>query len=380
MARAMMDINGRVRAFSAILAVALLGLMAFAGTASALPAKFWGAVPQSVPSVEHLQRLQQGGVKTLRIPLDWGGVQQGGNTAPIDFGGFDLIVERAAKAEIEVLPFLTGAPNWAVPSVFVPGDRNAKAPAHLPASGAAATYWKMFVTGAVARYGTTGTFWAENPGVPKRPIKVWQIWNEENFKYFVAHPNPAEYGRLVKLSYTAIKAADPSGQLLLGGMFALPKGCAVEKKPKSICAVDFLEQMYKKTPGIKTKFNAVALHPYSSRYQELAPRIEEFRGVLTLNKDAGKGLWITELGWSSQPPTPTNIFAKGTAGQATQLKGAFTLLRNKQVKWKLKRVYWFSVDDATGSCNFCDGSGLFGDGFVPKKAWYEFVKFTGGTP
>jgi hypothetical protein len=376
-----MRISGRVRAFTALLALLLLGAMASAGSASALPAKFWGVVPQTVLSEEHVQRLQRGGVKTMRVPFDWGGLQEGGKTAPITFSSLDPIVERAAKANIEVLPFLTGAPNWAVPSVFVPGDRNAKAPAHLPASGAAATYWRNFLTAAVARYGSTGTFWAENPGVPKRPIKVWQIWNEENFKYFVAHPNPAEYGRLVKLSYTAIKSADPAGQLLLGGMFALPKGCAVEKRPKSICAVDFLEQMYRKTPGIRTKFNAAALHPYSGKYQELTPRIEEFRGVLAANKDAAKGLWITELGWSSQPLDPgRNIFAKGVGGQAAQLRGAFTLLRNKQVKWKLQRVYWFSVDDAVGACNFCDGSGLFGDGFVPKKSWYDFVKFAGGTP
>jgi hypothetical protein len=366
----------------AVLAVALLGLMAWAGSASALPVKFWGVVPQSVPSEEHFQRLQRGGVKTMRVPLDWGGVQQGGKTVPLGLSGFDVIVERAAKANIEVLPFLTGAPNWAVPSVFVPGDRNAKAPAHLPASGTAATYWKKFVTAAVARYGSTGSFWAENPAVPKRPIKVWQIWNEENFKYFVAHPNPAEYGRLVKLSYTAIKSVDPTAQLLLGGMFALPKGCR-NPRPKSICAVDFLEQMYKKTPGIKTKFNAVALHPYTGRYQLLAPEIEEFRDVLAANKDGAKGLWITELGWSSQPPPANpfaNIFAKGVNGQAAQLEGAFSLLSAKQAKWKLQRVYWFSVDDQPGTCNFCDGSGLFAHGFVPKKSWFAYVKFAGGTP
>jgi hypothetical protein len=139
--------------------------------------------------------------------------------------------------------------------------------------------------------------------------------------------------------------------------------------------------MYKKTPGVKTKFNAVALHPYTGRFQELNFYIQEFRDVLAANKDAGKGLWITELGWSSQPLDPAhNIFAKGVSGQATQLRGAFTLLRNKQVKWKLQRVYWFSVDDAVGACNFCDGSGLFSEGFVPKKSWYDFVKFAGGTP
>ncbi len=36
-----------------------------------------------------------------------------------------------------------------------------------------------------------------------RPIRTWQIWNEPNFKYFVAKPNPGEYGKLVKISNAA---------------------------------------------------------------------------------------------------------------------------------------------------------------------------------
>jgi len=138
--------------------------------------------------------------------------------------------------------------------------------------------------------------------------------------------------------------------------------------------------MYRTTPGIKARFDGVALHPYSYFYSELKPRIEEFRAILDANKDAGKKLWITELGWSSQPPTSTNLFAKGLSGQAAQLKGSFSLLKAKQVSWKLQRVYWFSVDDQAGGCNFCDGSGLFAQGFVPKKSWFSYVKFAGGTP
>ncbi len=99
------------------------------------------------------------------------------------------------------------------------------------------------------------------------------------------------------------------------------------------------------------------------------------RGVLAKNHDAGKGLWLTELGWSSGRG---NAFSKGPAGQARELKGAFKLLLKNRNKWRIKRLYWFSVDDATGACNFCDGSGLFGEGFKPKKAWNEYVRFAGG--
>jgi hypothetical protein len=385
MPKATMHIGRGARTWTAVLAVALLGLALFAAAAQAVPATFWGVVPQASPSAEQFQRLQRGGVDSARISMDWGGVQpaRGG---PYNWTTIDPVIAKAATAGIEVLPFLNAAPAWAVPAVWVPGSSHTvKAPSHLPAAGAAAAAWSSFVSAAVARYGRNGAFWAENPTVPVRPIRTWQIWNEPNFKYFVARPNPAEYGRLVKLSYTALKSVDPGAKLLLGGMFSRPKGgkSTKEKPKRAYFASDFLEQMYETTPGIKAKFNGVALHPYTGKYQELTPEIEEVRDVQKAHGDATKPLWITELGWSSQPPPANpllNIFAKGPAGQVSQLKGAFSLLSSKQAKWKLQRVYWFSVDDQTGTCNFCDGSGLFSDGFIPKKSWFAYVKFAGGTP
>jgi polysaccharide biosynthesis protein PslG len=364
--------------------VACTALGASASVAEALPTGFWGVVPQAVPSEEQFQRLARGGVESVRVPVDWGSVQP--RRGVTDWAEIDAIVKYATAADVEVMPFITGAPAWAVPSVWVPGSgHSVKAPAHLPAAGSAASAWSGFLAQAVARYGPNGTFWAENPTLPKHPIRNWQVWNEENFKYFVAKPNPAEYGKLVKLSYAAIKGADPGAKVVLGGMFAQPKGsrnAAGKHKSLNWYASDFLEQMYKRTPGIKAKFNAVALHPYTSRYQLLTPEIEEFRAILKENHDAGKGLWITELGWSSQKQKPgeSNVFAKGEAGQVAQLKGAFSLLVRNQVKWKLQRLYWFSVDDQAGSCNFCDGTGLFAEGFVPKRSWYAYVKFAGGAP
>jgi hypothetical protein len=371
-----------LRACTAAFAVTAI-FAVFASAAHALPAGFWGVVPQSRLNAEQFQRLSGGGVESIRIPVSWAAVQpnKGGE---FDWSGFDDEVEEAAKAGIKVLPFLSGAPEWAVPGKVVSGTGGLlKAPARLPVSGAARTGWVSFLTAAVARYGPTGSFWSEHPGVPKRPIRVWQIWNEPNFKYFIARPNPAEYGKLVKLSYTALRAADPGAQIVLAGLFARPKGARTASgKHKSLnwYASDFLGQMYKRTPGVKKRFNGVALHPYTIRASELPGVTEEFRKVLTANGDAGKSLWMTELGWSSAKATPSNLFAKGPAGQARELRTSFTILRNKQKLWKVKSVFWFSVDDAPGACNFCDGSGLFKEGFIPKPAWTEFTKFAGGTP
>lgn len=364
----------RARLWLAASSIAALGLLAMAPAAFAVPGNFWGVVPQSSPEVAQLQRLKAGGVDSVRVPISWGSVQSRKGAA-FNWNEPDGYVAAAAAAGLAALPFLSTAPSWAVPV-----DRRFGSPAFLPVrSGQQRSGWTQFVKQAVLRYGPGGSFWVENPGLPRKPLRTWQVWNEPNFKYFVGRPNPAEYGKLVKLSSSAIKAADPGAQVILGGLFSRPIEATFKKRPpQAYFAADFLDQMYESTPGIKSKFQGVSLHPYTGSWKNLSARIEEFRSVLKVHRDIGKGLWVTEVSWSSEPPRQGNSFAKGRAGQARELKGAFRLFRNNQRKWNLQQIYWFSINDAPGLCNFCGGSGLFADGFKPKPAWSAYVGFAGG--
>jgi len=376
-ARASGSIGIGVRARLALVTLAaLLALAVAASSAQALPAKFWGAVPQSSLSLEQYQRVHRGGVDTIRIPISWPVVQQVEGAA-FDWSATDPQISEAARSGIEVLPFLVGVPAWAERLISVGGG--VQVPANLPVKGKARAGWLAFCSAAVARYGPSGSFWAERPDVPFRPLRNWQVWNEPNFKFFVHKPNPVEYGQLVKISSNAIKATDRGAKVILAGLFAWPKGANSKTGNHNWFAADFLEGLYS-VPGIAAKFDGIAVHPYSTKYQYLTPQIEEVRAVMKKRHDAGTGIWITELGWSSQPKSPGNSFAKGVNGQAQQLKGSFKLLVKNQRKWNVQRVYWFSIDDHGAACNFCDGSGLFGDGFTPKPSWFAYVKFAGGTP
>jgi polysaccharide biosynthesis protein PslG len=368
----------RARAWVLAFALGASVLVAAAPSAAALPARFWGVVPQST-GAEPMQLLHRGGVRSVRTEITWSVVQ------PTRFGGFnwapsDAMVGSATRAGLEVLPVLYGAPRWAVHPGPVPGaDGAVSVPRHLPAQGRAGAGWEAFVRAAVERYGPRGSFWAENPDLPRRPIRTWQIWNEENFKYFVRRPRPGEYGRLVEISDAALRAADPGARLLLGGLFARPlEATRAYRPPRAYFATDFLERMYRSTPGIRRHFDGVALHPYTATYTRLRPEIEAVRRVLRRNRDGGKGLWITELGWSSERPDPRDAFAVGWRGQARQLRGAFRLLRSNQRRWRIRRVYWFSVENLPDSCNFCGGSGLFAPGFRAKPSWHAYVGFAGG--
>jgi hypothetical protein len=380
------DLQGSARAWAAALAIVCCAVFlgSFSAAAgAAVPGNFYGVAPQATPSAEQFQRLKQGGVDSVRVPIEWGAVQS--SPGSFDWNGTDAMIGGAATAGIEVFPFVTGAPSWAVKSTIVNRAAGAAAPDHLPVRTAAEKAgWTTFLGEAVRRYGPNGAFWLANPTVPYRPIGTWQLWNEPNFKYFVARPNPVEYGKLIKLSNPVIKGVDPAAKIILAGLFAAPKEATYKKKPpQAYFATDFLETLYKKTKGIKSKFDGVALHPYTYDYQDISGHIEELRGVLKAAHDPSVGLWLTELGWSAGRPSASNGFngfEKGPSGQAKQLKGAFQLLKVNYKKWKVKQLFWFSVDDKPGACNFCDGSGLFGPGFVARPSWNAFVKFAGGTP
>ncbi len=359
------------------LLITIVAMLAPGGASAAVPSGFWGVVANEAPSGATARMLRQGGVESFRVPVNWAAVQSSPGAEP-DWSSVDPYVRAAAEGGESVLPFLTGAPEWAVPEEGVGG---ARAPRNLPVQTAAQRAgWREFLRLAVFRYGPGGSFWAENPLLPARPVRIWQIWNEANYKYFVARPNPAQYGKLVVESFRDLHSADPGSRIVLGGLFSRPKGG--NTKPgggikRAWFAADFLDRMYKTTPGVRGKFMAVSIHPYSPDYRRLTAEMEEVREALKASHDPGRAIWLTELGWSSGLPDAANgrnKFEKGINGQKRELTGAFNLLRAKAASWRVKRVYWFSLSDSPGTCNFCDGSGLFTDGFRAKPSWSAFKR------
>ena len=75
------------------------------------------------------------------------------------------------------------------------------------------------------RYGPEGTFWAEHPEIPAKPIRAWQIWNEQNSPQYFGPGRPDQiYAKLVTEASRAIKVEDPNADVVLGGMFISPSG------------------------------------------------------------------------------------------------------------------------------------------------------------
>jgi hypothetical protein len=360
-----------------ILLLALSAALLAPSVAQALPPTFFGIAPQTQLSDTDASYMKAGGIGSVRWPFDWALIQptaRGG----YDWSSVDPAVEAAVRHGLTILPFLYGTPHWL-----------AKKETTLPLdSGRARKAWLAFVTAAVKRYGPEGEFWNQHapatagvnyvPAVPQPlPIRKWQVWNEANFFYFAYPVSPSRYARLLKLTHAAIKAADPTAQIILSGLFGAPDQGGKQGMP----AAKFLAALYR-VPGIKADFDAVALHPYAFHVDVLEELTEEVREVVLENHDAATGLYITEMGWGSQNDPRVVAFEQGIEGQARELRKAYGYLIASRNKLNLKGVYWYSWKDNPeyAACSFCDSVGLFRAGarFHPKPAWRAFIALTGG--
>ncbi len=355
-----------------LLTVALLALAAAAGAAPPprAPAEFFGIGPQTPLTDRDAEYMKAGGIGVVRMAVPWSSVQEKKN-GDYNWAALDQSVGTAARAGLKALPFLYGTPHWL-----------AAKPTTLPVdNGRQRTEWKRFLTAAVERYGPRGEFWRVHsktinyePPIPKLPIRTWQIWNEANFFYFALPASPSRYAKLVKLSGGAIKAADPGARVILSGLFAKPTA----KGRRGMPADRFLRALYR-TPGIKASFDGVSLHPYAINTRILEEYVEAIHEVTVENHDRVP-LYITEMGWGSQPDFNVVAFEQGPQGQVRQLRGAYRYLLENRRRLNVKQVHWFSWKDIQGDCNFCDSVGLFkeGRGFRPKPAWRAFVQITRG--
>ncbi len=357
--------------------LALLAALLAPAAARALPPAFFGIAPQTALTNADASYMKAGGIGSVRWPVNWAMVQpkaKGG----YDWSSVDPAVEVATRRGLTMLPFLYGTPRWV-----------ARKPTTLPIdNGRARRAWLAFVEAAVRRYGPEGEFWAQHdpavagvnyvPAIPRPlPIRTWQIWNEANFFYFAYPASPSRYARLLKPTYTTIKRTDPTAKVILTGLFGDPD----QAGPRGMDATKFLEALYR-VPGIKSYFDAVALHPYAFHVDDLEELTEGMREVVLDNHDPGASLYITEMGWGSQNDPDVVAFEQGIRGQARELRKAYAFLIGNRHRLNLAGTYWYSWKDNPEyvACSFCDSVGLFraGKGFKPKPAWRAFVALTGG--
>jgi Cellulase (glycosyl hydrolase family 5) len=180
-------------------------------------------------------------------------------------------------------------------------------------------------------------------------VSAFEIWNEEDSStWWSGGPDPAAYAQLLKASYPAVKAQDPSATVVLGGLTGND--------------YSFLEGVYQ--AGAKGSFDAVGVHtdtacnvlsPYDflrGTDDRLIPdsflAYREVHATMLANGDDSP-IWMTELSWrTTQATCSEGAFAgqkpQGVSEQtqATYLRQAYHCLTQDPY---VQVALWFPIED-----------------------------------
>ncbi len=340
-------------------AFAISAALAGPASAAALSPGFFGVMangPFDAPDVDLVKEggvMRANGVRTIRLEIAWPALQPYANLAavppaarsnfpvvggiPTNFAATDARIAAAARNNLAVTALVLQTPHWAAsdPSHYF-------SPPRSPAS------YGRFLTTLIGRYGPDGSFWRENPALPKRPLRAFQIWNEPNlFRYFPVAPWQQRYVKLLRAAYTAIKAADRGATVITAG---LPNHSWSD-----------LQKMFAAGMRAKGYFDAVAIHPFT-----LSPRgsviiLGRARAVLDRNGARATPLWVTEISWTSGlgKAQGNQGWLTTEQGQAAKVDEVYRAYARSAKRLKLARAYWYSwVSSDSGTQNAFEYAGL----------------------
>ncbi len=357
----------------AVTAIAWFVVLLLAAPTAQARSDFFGVNPGPPPDHADYAAINATNVKTVRFLLPWMVIEK--NRGERDWADTDELVGGLASNGLRPVPFAFGSPSWTRAGGFAHPPLNTKS---------ARLGWESFLKAAVRRYGPGGSYWKApyhqqfGSGATPWPITSWQIWNEPNPRWNFAPGTTVEeaaqlYARLVHVSHDAIRSVDRHAEIVTAGFIT-------QKDPY---VYEFLRDFYS-VPGIKDDFDTLAQHAYAPTVDQVRTAIKRVRDVMAKHNDRATPMWITELGWGSDPPDGEGINL-GPEGQANMLNRTFNLILAHRSAWNVQRLYWFDWrDPAPGShyaeiCGRCGSAGLTSYDRAPKPAYDAFLSFAAET-
>ena len=281
-----------------------------------------------------LRAMAGAGVESLRFAFYWREAQPDGPSA-VDFAHTDRIVAAAARARIWILPTVLGTPRWAREDPSEPGSRPRDPEDYA-----------RFMGLLVDRYGPQGSFWTENPALPRRPLRAWQAWNEPDHRNFW-HEQPyyRAYVRTLAAARRVIRERDPGAKVVLAGLVG-----------RSWAQLAVLYRL-----GARPHFDYHAVHPFTRLLTDVVRILRYNRTIMRRYGDAAKWTIVTEVTWPSSKGRvrPPSHFDRTERTQATLLSAVFRALAARRGSLRLRSVYWatWMTDDRSRTDAF-DYTGL----------------------
>jgi hypothetical protein len=312
-----------------------------------------------------LDRARSAGARVIRLGVNWADVAP--SAGVLRWERVDAAVRAAAARSLDVLLSFAQAPAWAE-GPNRPPDVAAGAWEPDPVAFGA------FARAAAERYSGAGA----NPRV-----RFWQPWNEPNLARFLAPQwtrrgdawqpsSPQRYRRIHSAFASAVKRVHASNVVVSAG--TAPFG---DPAPggKRMAPVRFLDELLQ---GPRLTLDAIDHHPYAVGPPEQharnpddvsIPDLGKLRRVLTRHGYNATHLWVSELGYDSNPPDPDGV---------PEARHARWLVRALRIAWEAgaDTALWYQVrDDAPDPQRGFPGSnqsGLYLRDGKPKLAMRAF--------
>jgi hypothetical protein len=330
---------GAVAAASATAFVAALALCAPAARAAVTP------LPAGAPTGLHTgiedyaprgpegalmaQRMRAAGSSVMKIVISWSqiapaeppaGFAAGNPFSPgYDWYELDREVNLAVASEQEPFVVLYGAPRWAAggPATMAGGGIYAPDPGQLA----------QFARAAALRYDGT------RAGLPR--VRYWGVWNEPNVSLFLtpqfqagAPVSIARYRAMVDGVAGAVKSVRADNLVVAGELFP---NAIMRSGLQAIAPLAFLRGLLcmsgrtRPRPTCHTRVSAdiVSVHPYTSGGPSDRPanpdnvwigNLSSMRALIAAAQRSGNlvstgaaGLWVSEFGWNTAPPSSRGV-------------------------------------------------------------------------
>jgi hypothetical protein len=234
----------------------------------------------------HARLMENAFVRKARETFDWNRVET--RKGWFEWAKFDQAVEIAAAHQVELLGMLAYSASWASSA-----PAGATSPAFYPPKNPAD--FADYARAVVHRY--------------KDRVHTWEVWNEENSAVFwKSGVSAAGYAALLKATYAAIKAEDPTATVVLGGTVGFDR--------------PFMDGLV--AAGAWSSFDALAIHTYVAGQPETSMVVTWLDNARAYVAAKGaKPIWITEFGWSTYTGSGSTYIGVSETRQAEYTARAY---------------------------------------------------------
>ena len=226
-----------------------------------------------------LAALRATGATLARSDVLWEKIEPGppsGGVHHYDWTFDDGIAGALAAHRLTWLPILDYAANWAKAD-----PTQLHSPPKTPADFAG------FAAAFAARYGPGGAFWRSHLELPAQPVTTFEVWNEpDNDFFWYPAANAAAFAELYLETRRAIDAVAPGSRVVIGGLTR---------------AQTSLPAMLAAQPQLARDLDGVALHLYGPAPARVFDVAAAVRATMRTVGLGAVPLYITEVGWSTQP-------------------------------------------------------------------------------